>query len=305
MGSALSEIFRWRTLAAVLVAGCAVAAAAQPADSPGAPPRRIVSLLPSATEAVCALGACDRLVGVDVFSQDPPAVRHLPQLGRTWQPDIERIVQLKPDLVLVGNVPPVQQRLEAAGLRVVVADAATVEDVHTMLEQLDAVLQPCTAPARATALWQHLQVRLQEVAAGAQLARQGRAAPRVYLEVDAALFAAAPGSFMGQVLAQLGADNIVAAGGRPFPQLSPEFVLRADPDLIIQTHSAAVRDLAQRPGWAALRAVRTGQVCRLSPSETRAVNRPGPRLDIAAGVLARCLRAPAGTVSYASPESPP
>ncbi|WP_370679230.1 ABC transporter substrate-binding protein [Comamonas sp. GB3 AK4-5] len=269
------------------VAGWAVADPA-PLPAPIPAPQRIVSLLPSLTEAVCALGACGRLVGVDVFSEDPPAVRHLPQLGRTWEPDIERIIQLRPDVVFMGRVPPAQRRLEAAGLRVVVADASTLPEVRAMLLQVDSVLQQ----QRGEALWQLLQQRMMQVVQRSQQDRQGRPAPRVYLEVDAALFAAAPGSFMGQLLALLEVQNIVPVSDRPFPRLAPEFVLKADPDLIIQTHGATARELAQRPGWAKLRAVRTGQVCRLSQAESRAVTRPGPRLDVAAAVLARCLQMP-------------
>lgn len=281
---------RLRHFAAAGLCGLAGLAMADPfpASTPPSPPQRIVSLLPSLTEAVCALGACGRLVGVDVFSEDPPAVRHLPQLGRTWSPDIERIVQLRPDVVFMGQVPPVQRRLEAAGLRVVVADATTLPEVRAMLLKVDEVLQQ----QRGEALWELLQQRMAQVVQRSLQERQGRPAPRVYLEVDAALFAAAPGSFMGQLLELLGAQNIVPVSDRPFPRMAPEFVLKADPDLIIQTHGATARELARRPGWAKLRAVRTGQVCHLSAAESRAVTRPGPRLDVATAVLARCLQAP-------------
>jgi iron complex transport system substrate-binding protein len=108
------------------------------------------------------------------------------------------------------------------------------------------------------------------------------------------MYAAAPQSFMGELLHLLGAGNIAPADAAHFPRISPEYVRRADPDLIIQTYAASVRDLAQRPGWAQLRAVRQGQVCQLNASESRVLTRPGPRLDIAAAVLARCLRAPQG-----------
>ena len=264
------------------VSGMVALAQATPASTPA--PQRIVSLLPSATEAVCAMGACGRLVGVDVFSQDPPAVRHLPQLGRTWQPDIERIVQLQPDLVLVGRG-PAQQRLQAAGLRVLEVDAATVAQVQQSLQRIDAALQL----QRADALWQQVQARVQQIAQASQQARQSQPVPRVYLEVDAAMYAAGPHSYMGELLAQLGAQNIAPADGAHFPRLSPEYVVRADPDVIIQTHAASLRDLAQRPGWSTLRAVRHGAVCQLTPSQSRVLTRPGPHLDAAVSVLAQCL----------------
>lgn len=264
------------------------AAAVQSLQSVSAP-QRIVSLLPSATEAVCALGACTRLVGVDEFSQDPPAVRHLPRLGRTWQPDVERILKLHPDLVLVGRG-PAQQRLQAAGLRVLEVDATTMAEVHSSLQDIDAALHQ----QRAESLWQGMQARLQAIAEEVVKAQGEQPAPRVYLEVDAAMYAAAPQSFMGELLALLGAQNIAPAQAASFPRVSPEYVVRADPDVIIQTYAASARDLASRPGWSRLRAVRQGRVCQPSAAQSRALTRPGPRLDVAAAVLAQCLRQVAG-----------
>ena len=265
-------------LAALAVADTVGAAPAVPVA-----PQRIVSLLPSATEAVCALGACERLVGVDVFSQDPASVRALPQLGRTFQPDIEGIVRLKPDLVLMAPLTPLADKLRALGLHVQVVDVRTLAQVQQMLQQLDAVL----GTHRADAVWQSLQTQLDAVARSLPATP---AAPQVYLEVDAALYAAGPASFMGELLARLGAGNVLPASAAPFPRVTPEWVLRADPDWVIQTHGATLHALAQRPGWSRLRALQQGQVCTLSPAESRVVTRPGPRLATAAQVLARCLR---------------
>ena len=294
MGDALKRAgWRWRrSLVACLCAAAGWAAQAEgtvPHAVPDTAPRRIVSLLPSATEAVCALGACMRLVGVDAFSQDPPAVRHLPRLGRTWQPDVERIVKLRPDLVLVGRG-PAQQRLQAAGLRVLEVDATTMAEVHRSLVDIDAALHQ----QRAEALWQGMQARLHSIAQDVVRARGDAPAPRVYLEVDAAMYAAGPQSFMGELLMLLGAQNIVPAHAASFPRLSPEYVVRADPDVIIQTHSASLRELARRPGWRQIRAVREGRVCQPNASQSRALTRPGPRLDVAAAVLAQCLYQVAG-----------
>lgn len=277
-------------LCLLLAAGVARAA---PVDAP--PPRRIVSLLPSATEAVCALGACDRLVGVDDFSFDPPQVQALPRLGRTWEPSIEAVVQLRPDLVLTGRTPPVQQRLQALGLKVLEVDATTVADVQSALGRIDAALQL----GRADALWADLQRRLQQQAAAVARQRQGQSALRVYMEVDNAMYAAGPDSFMGQLLAQLGADNIARPSATGFPQLTPEYVVRANPDLIIQSHAASLQALAGRPGWGQLKALRQGRVCQLTPEESRTVTHPGPHLDKAAAILAQCLNL-AATIGKAS-----
>ena len=272
----------WRGCLAMLALACSAAAAA--------PPQRIISLLPSATETVCALGACDRLVGVDEFSQDPPQVRSLPQLGKTWQPDMERIVALKPDLVLLGRVDGVIARLQAARISYLVADAATIEQVQAVMHKVDGVLET----GQASIVWQQMLHRLETVAAPIKARNQSRA-PRVYLEVDPAMYAAGPRSFMGQLLSHLGVHNITPEAASPFIRLSPEFVLRADPDLIILAHhGSSLRKLEDRPGWQKMRAVQPGQkqhrVCQLTAEEGRTVTRPGPRLDEAAAIFAACLR---------------
>ena len=254
------------------------------------PPQRIISLLPSATETVCALGACARLVGVDEFSLDPPQVRSLPQLGKTWQPDIERLVALCPDLVLLGQIAGVIQRLQAAHIPYAVADATTLEQVHAMLLKVDGLLQT----GRAEVLWQRMQRRLDGMGGQLKL-QQGSAAPKVYLEVDPAMYAAGSRSFMGQLLTRLGVSNIAPAGSAQFMRLSPEFVLRADPDLIILAHHGnSLSKLDERPGWQHMRALRADQrrrrVCELSEEESRTVTRPGPRLDQAAAIFAACLQ---------------
>lgn len=276
-----SSLKRWLLAAAAL---CWVGVAQ------AAPPQRIVSLLPSATETVCALGACDLLVGVDEFSQDPPQVRSLPQLGKTWQPDMERIVALKPDLVLLGQVPGVVARLQAARISYLVADAATIEQVQSMMLKVDEALET----GQALAVWQQMQHRLETVVAPVKARHQVRE-PRVYLEVDPAMYAAGPRSFMGQLLGHLGVRNITPDAASPFIRLSPEFVLRADPDLIILTHQgSSLRKLEDRPGWQKMRAMQPDQkknrICQLTAEEGRTVTRPGPRLDEAAAIFAACLR---------------
>ena len=298
--------WRWRQAAVAAVAAMAASvvlhAGAQTsaaAPVPQAAPQRIVSLLPSATEAVCALGACERLVGVDDFSLDPPPVQALPRLGRTWEPSIEAVVHLRPDVVFTGRTPPVQQRLQALGLHVVEVDALTIADIESALRKIDKALQLHTAEIAI----KNMRQELQEIASTAQARRPGLPPPRVYIEVDNALYAAGPDSFMGELLSHLGAENIAAGSSTPFPQLTPEYVVRADPDLIIQSHTAAsLHALAQRPGWGRLRALRLGQVCQLSAPESRTLTRPGPRLVEAARILARCLRQlPGHTPAPAAP----
>lgn len=246
--------------------------------------QRIVSLLPSATEAVCALGACDQIVGVDAFSLDPPEVLHLPRLGKTWQPNLEAIVQLQPDLVLVGRSPQILEKLRALGLNVHEVDALTIDDVYQVLRRLDRWLGTQRAEAVINQIQQKLDaLRMQS----AQLARQD-----VYVEVDAALYSAAPSSFMGELLQVLNANNIAATQSAAFPKLSPEYVLWMAPNLIIQTYERGAQVIHQRPGWTKLPAVTYGRICSLNAEERRIATRPGPRMAEAAEIFLRCMRMP-------------
>jgi iron complex transport system substrate-binding protein len=249
-----------------------------------AAPRRIVSLMPSLTETVCELGACERLVGVDRYSNWPARVRTLPQLGGLEDTQIERLVALKPDLVLVAKSARAIERLQALGLPVLALEpqdwAGTQRVVLTLADALG-------TPQAAPLLLARMQQRITAAAARIPAAWKGRA---VYVEVASTPYAAGEASFVGELLRQLGLSNAVPAALGPFPQLNPEFVLRAQPALIVATRSA-VAEMAGRPGWSTLAALRRGRTCGLAPEPWDALVRPGPRLAEAAEALAACVAA--------------
>ncbi|KQP02434.1 ABC transporter substrate-binding protein [Pseudorhodoferax sp. Leaf265] len=252
-----------------------------------APPARIVSLLPSLTETVCALGACARLVGVDRFSNWPPEVRQLPQLGGGVDPHIEAVVRTRPDLVLVSHSGRVAERLRALGLKVVVLEPKNHADVRRVLGTVGQLLGlPESAPA---AVWQRIEQGLDEAAA--MLPAQARQA-RVYIEVSRGPYAASAGSFIGETLARLGVANVVPATLGPFPKLNPEYVVRADPDILMLANRTMQAEI-DYPGWRAMRAVREQRICLFSLDDAETVVRPGPRMDQAARVMAQCLKAKA------------
>jgi iron complex transport system substrate-binding protein len=246
-----------------------------------APPRRIVTLLPSLTETVCALDACDRLVGTDRFSDWPASVRALPKAGGLEDANVERIVALKPDLVLAASSARVLDRLQSLGIRVAALEPKNHADMRRVL---DAVAQLLGKPD-ADALWQRIE---RDTAAAAARVPAGWRGKRVYFEVDAGPYAAAPSSFIGQTLQRLGLGNIVPSDLGPFPKLNPEFVVRAQPDLVIGGRRE-VEEMSARPGWQSLAALREGRVCRFEPVQAEVLVRPGPRLGEAAGLLADCL----------------
>jgi len=279
-----------RFLFACMAAGLAFAAQAivitddrgTKVDLP-APPQRIVSLLPSLTESVCVLGACQRLVGVDRYSNWPDTVRALPQVGGGLDPNVEQIVALKPDLVLLARSSRVTERLETLGLKVLVLEPKTHADVRRVLDAIGQML----GTDDAQRVWRRID---ESVAAAAQSLPASAKDTRVYFEINSVPYAAGEASFIGETLARLGVKNIVPAALGPFPKLNPEYVVRANPDLIMAgEHSALL--LAQRPGWSAIRAVRDGRICRFKQADSDVLVRPGPRMGEAAALMADCLRA--------------
>ena len=281
----------WLVLRVFLLGVCLVtpALALQVVDDLGVPlnldkpPQRIVSLLPSLTESVCALSQCQRLVGVDEYSNFPVSVRQLPLLGSGLLPSIEAIVALKPDLVLLAGSSRAGPRLQSLGIKVLALEPKTHADLQRVLKTLGDVLG--LPPSTAMQLWQGIDAQLNAVAAGLSPNARGS---RVYMEVGRGPYAAGESSFIGQTLARMGARNIVPAALGPFPQLNPEFVLGADPDVLIVS-SRSSEGLVLYPGWSSMRAVRAKRVCVLSREQADMVVRPGPRLADGARLIAKCL----------------
>ena len=244
-------------------------------------PHRIVTLLPSLTETVCELGACDRLVGVDDFSNWPARVTRLPRLGGVADANVERIVALRPDLVLVGSTARVLPRLQALGVPVLGLDIRTLDDVRRVSLVVGDALRLPGGPA----LWQRIQSGIDAAVRSVPAAARGT---RVYFEVADGPYAASESSHIGELLLRLGAANIVPARLGSVPKLNPEFVVRADPQVIMLAERDAAT-LARRPGWSRLRALREGRVCAFTPAQGDVIVRPGPRLDEGAQLLADCL----------------
>jgi len=244
-------------------------------------PQRIVSLLPSLTETVCELGQCQRLVGVDRYSNFPASVRALPQVGGGLDPNIEAIVALKPDVVLMATSSRASDRLEALGMKVIALEPKTHADVRRVLEKIGALLEVNDAQR----VWRVIDAGVQ---AAAQSLPPAVRNTRVYFEVNSAPFAAGEISFIGETLARLGVKNIVPAKLGPFPKLNPEYVVRANPDLIMVGDRNYI-GMDQRPGWATMRALREKRVCLFTVDESDVLVRPGPRMADGARIMARCL----------------
>ena len=247
------------------------------------PAQRIVSLLPSLTETVCALGACNRLVGVDRYSNWPESIAQLPRMGGGIDPNIESIVALKPDLVLMAGSARGVDRLRSLGLTVLTLEPKNYADVQNAL---GVVAKAIGVPSKdSDRVWRDMNAQVAEISISMP---QYAKAQRVYFEVSPVPFGASESSFIGETLQRLGAKNILPQAMGLFPQVSPEFVVRAQPD-IIMVGDSNLSDMQARPGWANLLAMRNGRVCTFSPKESDVLVRPGPRMVEAARLMSQCL----------------
>lgn len=256
------------------------------------PPQRIVSLLPSLTETVCALSQCHRLVGVDRYSNWPASVQKLPNVGGGLDPHIEAIVALHPDVVLMATSSRGAERLESLGIQVIALEPKTHADVQRVLGKIGQVL----AVPNAQRVWRMIDAGVQ--AAAQSVPTHARNA-RVYFEVNRGPYGAGTASFIGETLARLGARNILPASLGPFPKLNPEYIVRANPDLIM-IGARSVDGLADRPGWQAMQAMQQQRICIYTPEEFDMLVRPGPRMAEGAHLMARCLSVKARTAPIAT-----
>lgn len=283
--------------AALLVCGLAgalsvAAQSVQITDARGAqvqlakPPQRIVSLLPSLTESLCALGGCERLVGVDRYSNWPAHVKTVPVVGGGLDPNIEAIVALKPDLVLVSMASRAIARMEALGLKVVALEPRTHEEARTVMQKIGQLL--ALPPTQgADRVWAGIEADLNKAAASVPGAMRGQ---RVYFEASRGPYAAGEKSFIGQTLTRLHLRNVVDARQGPFPRLNPEYVVKLDPDILMAGERAWKTGVPEYPGWAQMRAVKQSAICAFTPEQSDILVRPGPRMAEGAQIIAQCLQ---------------
>jgi iron complex transport system substrate-binding protein len=255
-----------------------------------AEPKRIISMLPSHTETLCAIDTCNKLVGVDDFSNYPPEADALPKLGGGLTgydggPDVEAIVALEPDLVLVSEYGELAQLLEQAGITVYAGSPQTYEDTFTFFDLLG---QMTNHEIEAALLTENVQKEIDRIAALVSSAEP----VRVYYEIDATPYSVGPNSFIGVLLSKAGGQTIVTAEQGDFPQLDPEFIISSNPDAIILSDAPSgesIETLQARPGWEGLQAITNNKVFAMTDEQNDVANRPGPRLAEVIRLFAQML----------------
>ena len=247
-------------------------------------PERIVSIGPSNTEYLFALGAGDRVVGVDDFSDTPADAGKKEKVGGV-KVNVEKVVSLRPDLIVTvkfsdGTI----ERLATTGAPVLIVDPQRLADVAR-----SAVLLGTAVGANGQKLAADIDTRVEAVRTKTATAPR----PRVYHEVDATdpskLYTVGPGSFISDIIDAAGGTNIANRASTAYPQLSPEEIVKADPEVIVLGDADyGVTDVAlnARPGWTNISALRTKRIYGIADS---LVSRPGPRVADAVEAYARFL----------------
>ena len=242
-----------------------------------AQPMRIVSLSPTATEMLYAVGAGSQVVAVDEYSNYPQEAVNLGTKLSGYEPNIEAISEFTPDLVIASYDPgSLVQQLGEIGVPVYLADAVT--SIDAAYEQIENIGLLTGHAAEAVALTESMRAQIEEAVAGVTLPAEPLS---YYHELDNTLYSVTSNTFIGSVYSLFGlrniADNVEA--GNDYPQLSAEVIVSSDPDLIFLADTKCCGETAEtvaaREGWGSLKAVTNGNVIELDDDVP---SRWGPRI---------------------------
>jgi iron complex transport system substrate-binding protein len=289
----MSRLFRLITSLVLVLSACAPAAT--PAPTPASlmftdglgrtvtlagPAQRIVSLAPSNTELLFAVGAGRQMAGRDDLSDYPAEAADVASIGSTFGPlNTETIVNLKPDLVLAAEINTPEQVKALENLGLTVYWLANPKDFPGLYQNVGLIGALTGREAEARALAQSLEAR---VAAVAEKLKGASTMPRVFYELDATdptkPYTVGPGTFMDTLLTLAGGVNIAATLNDPYPQISSEELVKQNPDLILlgdAAYGVTAETVQQRPGWEAIAAVKQNRIVAF---DDNLASRPGPRL---------------------------
>ena len=266
-----------------------------------AAPQRVVSMAPSITEMVCAVGAEDRLVGVTRYCAFPDSVKRKSIVGGGYDPDYERIVSLKPDLVLLTHMADTRfaRQFERLGLRTLILHP---EGLSSVMDDIRLIGDALGEPERAHKEVSRLQSALDDRArALKKISRDNARVPMLLLYRADNLLAAGKGSFAGDILDCAGGENLANETGIPWPQLNKEYLLAADPEIVcivqegfsgpirsVQKNHALLKRWQSDPVFGRLSAVKNERLYEL---DGRLFLYPGPRLDQALAQLSSVIDA--------------
>lgn len=241
-------------------------------------PQRIVSHVPGITEILFALGLGEKVVGVSTYCDYPEAAKAKPKIGGFWDPSIEKIVDLNPDLVLTnGSVEYVMTQLGSLGITYIVLDP---KDINGIVKDIELLGEITGTGREAKEVIKDMHDRILRVSA------RVKDAPRVEVFYTFATtdlnnpWTAGPGSVVDSLINMAGGENIAARASAPWVQFSLEEVVASDPEVIIVDAAMGsavtpVAELKLHPVWQKLTAIKQGRIC---PIDGNLLNRFGPRI---------------------------
>ena len=239
-------------------------------------PERVVSLSPSATEMLFAIGAGEQVIAVDDQSDYPPEVPTTELSG--FEPNVEAIVSYEPDLIVMDVASPALQR-SFKKLEIPLLQQPAPSEISGTYAQIEELGRATGHLAEAEDLVAEMRAEIDEVLASLPAFDE---APTYYHELDDSFFSVTSQTFIGQIYSLVGLENIAdeaKGAGSGYPQLSPEYIIDSDPDLIFLADTdccdQSAETVARRPGWDRIAAVRNGEVVELSDD---VASRWGPRI---------------------------
>ena len=259
-------------------------------------PTRVVSLAPSITEILYAIGLNDEIVGVTEFCDYPPAAKEKPKVGYA-QPNIEAIVTLQPDLVLAPRAflrADLLAKLEQLKVPTFVVDPESFEEIPSRIQTVGRILNRSSS---ADGVAMAMRQRIAEIRSKMETVARVRV---LYVLNSQPLITVGPGSYLDQVIKVAGGSNIAAQTSVPYPHLNMETVLKEDPEIIIfpigKAEGIPLNEQQQWLRWTSLSAVKQGRLHQISAD---VLNRPGPRIVEGLEALARIIHPEAFTASIA------
>ncbi|MCX5656907.1 MAG: cobalamin-binding protein [Candidatus Omnitrophica bacterium] len=239
---------------------------------------RIISLAPNTTEILFALGLENNIVGVDTFSNYPTEARKIKKVGSFSQPNVEKILYLKPDLVFTTGLEqtPAVARLKRFGFKVITIDPIDTEE---LLKEILKVGKLTDRKEEAEALVNSMQDEISRIKNAISVIPQA-SRPKVYLEIwHSPIMTCGKGSYLDELISLAGGINIAQDAPRQFSRFSEELIINRSPDIIILCYMQAGKVLDKiygRYGWQNINAVKTGRVYNdINPD---ILLRPGPRV---------------------------
>jgi iron complex transport system substrate-binding protein len=254
-------------------------------------PKAIISLSPSGTEMLFAIGAGPQVIAIDDQSTYPADALTKEHDLSGFEPNVEAIAKLKPDLVILSDT-KIKDQLTSLGIKVWVgAAAASFDDVYTQIEQLGAATGHVGSAAELVSKMQS------EIKAAVASVKAPTAPLSVYHELDNTFYSVTSNTFIGKVYQLFGLKNIAdgAQPGNDYPQLNAEYIVKANPDLVVLADGTCCAQTAEvvgaRPGWSAIKAVKGKSVIVIDDD---IASRWGPRIvDLVQAVAAAVAKVPA------------